>query len=247
MKKADKNTIVLFEVNSSNNYAKRLIAEDKAVHGTVVLAYHQKTGKGHSGNVWQSEKNRNLLFSIILFPTFLPAGAQFYLSKITSLAIIELLNDESVPASIKWPNDIYVDDKKIAGILIENLVSGNHLHSSVIGVGLNLNQIQFNENIPNPVSLKQLTGKDYWIEEVAEDLNQKLFNWYHFLEMGRTIEIDATYFDKLYRLDEWALFKKGTEIFEARIEGVGEYGQLILQDRRGHENEYQFKEIEFVI
>ena len=107
--------------------------------------------------------------------------------------------------------------------------------------------MQFNDYIPNPVSLKQLTGKDYCVEKVADELKKKLFNWYHFLKKGKTIEIDAAYFDKLYRFDEWALFKKGTEFFEARIEGVGEYGQLILQDPQGHENEYQFKEIEFVI
>lgn len=247
MKKADKNTIFLQDVNSSNNYAKRLIAEDKAVQGTVVLAYHQSEGKGHAGNVWESEANKNLLVSFIFFPAFLPAGAQFYLSKITSLAIIDLLHTASVFAAIKWPNDIYVGNKKIAGILIENSVSGNQLHSSVVGIGLNLNQMHFGEKVPNPVSLKQLIQKDYLIEKMAEKLKENLFSWYHELEKGKTIEIDSAYFEKLYRLNEWALFKIGAKTFEARIQGVGEYGQLILQDRQGHEKEYQFKEIEFVI
>ena len=249
MKKTDKNTIILEVTDSSNNYAKQLIAEKKATHGTVVLAYWQKAGKGHSGNHWESEAEKNLLMSIVLFPEFLPAEKQFYLSKIISLAIVDLLHEEITDetVSVKWPNDIYTGDRKMAGILIENSVSDDFMHSSVVGVGMNLNQLKFSKEIPNPVSLKQLTGKDYSVEEVAGRLLEKLYNWYAHLELQQLTAIDISYFSKLYRKNEWRRFRKNNREFEARINGIGKYGQLILEDRNGRMSEHQFKEIEFII
>jgi BirA family biotin operon repressor/biotin-[acetyl-CoA-carboxylase] ligase len=249
MRKTDKNTIILEVTDSSNNYAKQLIAAKKAQHGTVVLAYCQRAGKGHAGNHWESEAKKNLLMSIVLFPEFLPAEKQFYLSKIISLAIIDLLQkeipDEAV--SIKWPNDIYAGDRKLAGILIENSVSGQYMHSSVVGVGLNLNQEKFGKGIPNPVSLKQLTGNNYSIEEMAARLLNNFYSWYSHLEMQQIRYIDISYLGKLYRKNQWCRFRKNSKEFEARISGIGEYGQLILEDRNGRLSEFQFKEIEFVI
>ncbi|HYQ56854.1 MAG TPA: biotin--[acetyl-CoA-carboxylase] ligase, partial [Draconibacterium sp.] len=127
----DKNIILLSEVDSTNNYAKQLVAE-KAHSGTVVLAQYQKNGRGQVGNFWESEAGKNLLFSLILYPAFLDAGKQFYISKVVSLALVEVLNECIIDVKIKWPNDIYVGDKKIAGILIENTMKGNKLESSVI-------------------------------------------------------------------------------------------------------------------
>jgi BirA family transcriptional regulator, biotin operon repressor / biotin---[acetyl-CoA-carboxylase] ligase len=247
MKKADKNTIILQEVESSNNYAKQLLVAGKACHGTVVLAYYQNNGRGYGRNQWESEAKKNLLTSVVLFPEFLPADKQFYLSKITSLALVDLLNEEIGSVSIKWPNDIYAGDKKIAGILIENSVGGNYLQSSVIGIGLNINQERFSSNLPNPVSLKQITNKEFSIESVAERLQVIFRGWYRQLKNGQTTAIDYAYFCKLYRLNQWARFKKGELIFEARIRGIGEFGQFIIEDRTGNVSEYLFKEIEFVI
>ncbi len=249
MKRKDKNTIILEVTDSSNNYAKQLIEEKKATHGTVVLAYCQKAGKGHAGNHWESEANKNLLMSIVLFPDFLPAEKQFYLSKIISLAIVDLLH-EKIPnetVSIKWPNDIYAGDRKLAGILIENSVSGYYMHSSVVGLGLNLNQEKFSEEVPNPVSLKLLSGKNYSIEEMADQLQEKFYNWYAHLKLQQITAIDISYFSKLYRKNEWCRFRKNNREFIARINGIGEYGQLILEDKSGRLSEYQFKEIEFII
>ena len=249
MRKSDKNTIILEATDSSNNYAKRLIAANKATHGTVVLAYCQEAGKGHAGNQWESEAKKNLLMSIVLFPEFLPADKQFYLSKIISLAITDLLQEE-IPhkaVSIKWPNDIYAGDKKMAGILIENSVSGHYMHSSVVGIGLNLNQENFSGELPNPVSLKQITGNNYSIGAMAERLQEKFYSWYSHLEMQQIRAIDISYLGKLYRKNQWCRFRKNAKTFEARINGIGEYGQLILEDRKGRLSEYQFKEVEFII
>ena len=249
MKKTDKNTINLEVTDSSNNYAKQLIAEGKASHGTVVLAYCQEKGKGHAGNRWESVAKKNLLMSIVLFPEFLPAEKQFYLSKIVSLALVDFLNEEiqTENITVKWPNDIYVNDKKLAGILIENTVSGYYMHSSVVGIGLNLNQEVFSTELPNPVSLKQITGKNYSIEEVAMRFQDKFYDWYNHLEHQQITAIDINYFNKIYRKNKWSLFRKNDTEFEARINGIGEYGQLILEDRDGKLSECQFKEVEFIV
>lgn len=247
MKKTDKNTLIIKEVDSSNNYARQLISKGKADHGTVVLAHFQNAGRGHDKNRWESETGKNMLASFILYPKFLMADKQFCISKIISLALVDLLNDEMVSASIKWPNDIYAGNKKLAGILIENSVSGNYIHSSVTGVGLNLNQEKFSASLPNPVSLKQITQKCYSPETVVEQLSEKLWGWYRKLEDDQADLIDSAYLKKLYRLGQWSRFKKGESIFEARIKGIGEYGQLVLEMKDGTEHAFQFKEVEFVL
>ncbi len=243
----NKKTIFLTEVESTNNYANQLVLSKAAEHGTVVLAQHQKKGKGQQGNSWESEAEKNLLASIILFPRFLPAGKQFYLSKIASLAITKFLQSETNQISIKWPNDIYIGNKKVAGILIENAVKGQNLSSSVVGIGLNLNQEIFVSDAPNPVSLKQITGNDYDVKKVAELIADNINFWYLQLENGNFEEIDTAYLSALFRLNEWGVFVKQEKQFEARIKGIGEFGHLMLEERNGVITEYMFKEVEFVI
>jgi BirA family biotin operon repressor/biotin-[acetyl-CoA-carboxylase] ligase len=242
-----KNTIFLTEVESTNNYANQLVLSKAAEHGTVVLAQYQNKGKGQLGNRWESEAGKNFLASIILFPKFLLAGKQFYLSKIASLSIADFLKTESKGIAIKWPNDIYVKNRKIAGILIENSIKGQNISTAIIGIGLNLNQDKFVSDAPNPVSLMQITGKDYDIEMVAEIISENINNWYQKLENGGFGEIDSAYFNLLFRANEWAVFSKRGKQFEARINGIGEFGQLILEERNGLQSEYMFKEVEFVI
>ncbi len=239
--------ILLSEVDSTNNYANRLILSDKAEEGAVVLAHYQKTGRGLGQNFWESERDKNLLASIILFPDFLPAGKQFYISKITSLAIVDLLTDKTDQVSVKWPNDIYFQDKKLAGILIENAVQGNYLVSSILGIGININQTVFYSDAPNPVSLKQITGLSYEVLELAEMLAMNILDWYEKLKNGQLQEIDEQYFANMYRKNQWAMFKRGNQQFEARIVGTGEFGQLVLENREGDLTSYMFKEIEFVL
>lgn len=244
---AEKKLIILNDTDSTNNYANRLIAEGRAVNGSVVLSQYQTSGRGQRGNSWESESGKNLLASIVLFPAFLPPVNQFYISKVTSLALIELLANHTREVSIKWPNDIFVGNRKIAGILIETSILGNQFHSAVVGIGLNLNQEKFSGEIPNPVSLKLVTGKDFNIKESALQLAEILMKWYQKLEAGGVAEIDEVYHKNLFRMNEWAFFQKDNNRFEGRILGTGEYGQLILENRSGKQSSYMFKEIEFVI
>ncbi len=241
-----KNIIRLSEVGSTNNYAKQLVS-DQVENGTVVLAQFQSGGRGQAGKHWESEAGKNLLCSLILYPDFLNAGTQFIISKIVSLSIVELLEEECDGVSIKWPNDVYVDNRKIAGMLIENSVKGMKLDSSVIGIGLNVNQEVFYSDAPNPVSLKQITGKEYALDNVLKRLLDHFWRWYAVLNCGDMDEIDRAYFKKMFGLGEWRRFRKDGNLFEARIAGLGEFGQLLLEDRTGKVIEFMFKEVEFVL
>ena len=243
----DKNIIILNEIDSTNNYANRLIMSKQAVEGTVVLAHSQKEGRGQGGNSWESEAGKNVLMSIILFPEFLAVENQFLISKIVSLALVELIENETDNVSIKWPNDIYVGNKKIAGILIENSVKGCILHSAVLGIGLNVNQEQFVSNAPNPISLKKITGKNYDIEVLAAKITDFVFEYYHKLKKGEAYLINSLYFNKLYRKNTWTKFRKEGIEFDARITGIGEFGHLQLENTNGTVSEYMFKEVEYVI
>jgi len=242
-----KHFIFLNETESTNNYANQLILTKAATEGTVVMTQFQTKGKGQQGNSWESEPGKNLLASYIFQPKFLKAVDQFYLSKAVSLALTDLLADENIEVSIKWPNDIYSGNKKIAGILIENSIIGSNLNSAVVGVGINLNQTVFITDAPNPVSLTQLTGKNYSIEIIAERLWEKLEIRYNELKSNDLKAIDIAYLNRLFRYQAWAFYAKQGEIFEARITGVGQFGQLILEQKDGTKTEHQFKEVEFII
>ena len=247
MKNKGKTPIILAEVDSTNNYANHLILSEAAEEGTVVLAHYQEKGRGQVGNQWESEAGKNLLCSVILYPQFLLAEHQFFISKAMSLALFDFLSNEIKDVAIKWPNDLYVGQKKIAGILIENAVKGRFLLHSVAGIGLNLNQDQFLSGAPNPVSLKQLTGKTYHIQGIAEIVKQRLFFWYNKLKEGNLDEVSSAYFSNLFRFGEWSQYREKDVEFEARIAGVGEYGQLLLENRKGEISSYMFKEVEFVL
>jgi BirA family transcriptional regulator, biotin operon repressor / biotin---[acetyl-CoA-carboxylase] ligase len=247
MAETDKNVIFLNDVGSTNNYANQLIVSKQAVEGTVVLACYQKEGKGQRGNTWESEAGKNVLMSIVLFPEFLAAENQFMISKVVSLALVEFLRKETAEVSIKWPNDLYVGSKKIAGILIENGVKGRNLFSSVLGIGLNLNQEKFISGAPNPVSLRQITGKDYEFEKVANEITDLVFEGYRKLKVGDNESINVQYFETLFRKDTWCKYRREGIEFVARIIGIGDYGQLRLEDKNGIVSEYMFKEVEFVI
>ncbi len=247
MNMPNKNIVVLKEVESTNNYATQLILSNAAEEGTVVLTQFQRNGKGQLGNHWESEAGKNMLATIILYPQFLNAGKQFILSKIVSLSLVEFLSSKTDNVSIKWPNDIYVGNKKIAGILIENSIKGSTLFSSLLGIGLNLNQEKFLSDAPNPISLKQITGEEYDIENVVVEILESILMWYKKLETGNLYEIDSAYFSQLFRNGEWAKYSKNENIFEAKIIGIGEFGQLKLENIDGTVEEFMFKEVEFIL
>jgi len=236
----------LAETESTNNYAMQLVS-DKYHEGTVVLAQYQGRGRGQAGSYWESEAGKNLLMSLILEPKFLEAGKQFYLSMVVSLALVNFLKKYIEGVKIKWPNDIYVDDKKIAGILIEQSIKGAFIESSVVGIGLNVNQVRFVSDAPNPGSMKQLIGKDFEIEVILDGLLKEIELWYDLLIQKAFSQIEKAYLDNLFRINAWHNYRTTGEEFTARIVGVGEFGQLQLELQSGETRSYMFKEVEFVL
>lgn len=241
------NLITLKEVNSTNTFLKDALSKSTPLYeGTVILAEKQNAGRGQAGNSWHSEAGKNLTFSILLNPTFLPLERQFDLNKAISLGLNDVLNRyTSGNAFIKWPNDTYIGKKKIAGILIENIVSGNKIKYAIIGIGINVNQEKFASDIKNVTSLKQALHQDYDLLNLLAELCGSIEARYLQLKSGRYAELDADYMNKLYLRDEWAPFKFDGQIQSGKISGITINGQLILDTPDGPRY-FNNKEIEFI-
>ncbi len=240
--------LVYPELGSTNTELKKLLMEKKMAEHSVVITSHQTAGKGQVGNSWESEKNSNLTFSLLLRPGFLAPHLQFYVSKAVSLALIDTIKQVAqLDVTIKWPNDIYINDSKVAGILIENSILGSTLDYCIVGIGLNVNQEAFVSDAPNPVSLKQLTGKHYQLEEVLELLLDNINERYHQLETHRLGLMDTEYMNALYRRKGLHIYQDNNETFEAQIASVNEMGLLTLVDTKQQKREYAFKEVKFVM
>ncbi len=240
--------ISMVSVGSTNDYLRNLMDEEKLPDGTVVVSAVQHRGRGYGQNVWISEKGQNLTFSLLLYPTFLSSDNQFLVSKAISLGITDYLETYLDEVSIKWPNDIFVGDKKICGILIENDLVGRQMKASLIGMGLNINQRDFPRRLPNPVSLSLLTGKKYSLKEELRSLLSCLDHRYNMLMRNMGIgKIHSDYHEMLYRINQKTTFRKDGEDFVCRIIGVNDYGQLILEDQHGKTREFNFKEVEFIL
>ncbi len=238
--------IKLQSIDSTNNYATaRMYAEDWQ-EGTVVQADFQSNGKGQPGNHWESEDGQNLLCSIILKPCFLPIRDQFLISKVLSLSVLSLLEAYIPEVMIKWPNDIYVGQKKISGILIENSILGNKIEYSTAGIGLNINQLIFQSKAPNPVSLSLLTGQSYPVDTLLKELLDWIDHWYLVLKSGKSKKIDLAYEDRLYQKGILAQYRDTSGEYWGRILGVNPIGQLKIEDNMGKTREYHFKEVCFL-
>lgn len=242
-----RNIIELDTVDSTNNYAQQMLQNKKLEDGTVIIAHKQLSGKGQQGNLWESKEGENLTFSIILYPDFIPPEEQFYLSKAISLGVVDYLKTEIDNVRIKWPNDIYVDDRKIAGILIENSITRNLISNSIIGIGLNVNQSVFPAHLPNPTSMKLKAAKHFNINSVLKLLLTFIENRYLQLAIDRIKPLNADYLSNLYRFNEFQLYKANDEQFEAKIVDIEDYGRLVLVNRNGEFSSYDFKEISFVM
>lgn len=234
------------ELVSTNNYAMQKLAEDNAGEGTTFVSTFQTGGRGQVKNSWESEKGKNLLFSILLKPHFLPIVRQFLISKIVALAVADVVALYVDNVSLKWPNDVYVGDLKIAGILIENIIMGSVLENSVAGIGLNVNQTKFLSDAPNPVSLFQLTNRQIDLDELLTLLLKRLNYWYDVLKNGREELVDRHYEQRLYRLGVRKEFRDSGGRYRGTIKGVNDIGQLTVEDEHGQERVYHFKEVAFI-
>lgn len=214
---------------------------------TSVYSSFQTDGRGQRGNKWESEDGKNLLFSFVIFPKGLPAKEHFILLQITALALFDTLTEYTDGISIKWPNDIYWMDKKICGTLIENDLNGMNIERSISGTGVNLNQKIFRSGAPNPVSLSQITGKEYDIETVLYKIMDYVNGYYGMFCNGESETIRKKYFDAIYRKDGFHTYKDDNGTFEAMIEDIEKDGRFILKDKEGNVRKYLFKEVSYII
>ncbi|MGI6073496.1 MAG: biotin--[acetyl-CoA-carboxylase] ligase [Fermentimonas sp.] len=238
------------EVDSTNDFMKRIIKEepDEAVDGLMVLTDYQTKGKGQRGNSWHSERGENLLFSLLIYPNNLLANQQFIISRIASLSVKSLLDLFVDDITIKWPNDIYWRDKKISGMLIENDLEGKYVKNSIIGIGINVNQESFPDDIPNPVSVRQIIGLPCDMENM-EYIFTRNFTYYYYglFEDGKIEEIEDEYMRSLYRGTGYHKYKDKDGEFVAKVEQILPSGHLVLKTLdSGEERKYAFKEVEFI-
>ena len=256
-------------LDSTNTQAAREISQ--APDGTVWIADFQTAGRGQRGNRWESAKCENLTFSILFKPTFLSPAQQFAISEVAAIGVCRYLCSKGLPAQIKWPNDIYIGNKKICGMLIEHSISGDKLAGSIIGIGLNLNQREFSSDAPNPTSLlleteapasSNVPERRYDRREELSELLGYIFTAYGELEEGHAGELNQEYLDCLYRFNQWHQFIEidanapadmpvekmaAGRTITARITGVDPYGCVILEHQDGTLHTYPFKGIRYLL
>jgi len=238
----------LKEVDSTNTFLKNLVSNSKPlIEGTVIMAEDQYAGRGQQNNGWHTEAGKNLTFSLLLKPTFLPLADQFDLTRAISVGVYDalepLLGDK---LKIKWPNDIYYADKKLGGMLIENVVQGSQIKNSIIGIGLNINQSSFPPHLPHAVSVQQILHQDYDLKILLADICRHIEAYYLNLKAGKINFVRKMYLSRLYWINELKQFKTPAGTFTGTIKTVKDNGLLIVEDNTNTQLEYNLKEIEFL-
>jgi len=239
----------LDEVDSTNNFLRHLDTPDD-YRMTLVTAEFQSAGKGAGTNSWESAKGENLLFSLRVMPTNLPARRMFAVSEAAALAVRDALEAFANGFCIKWPNDIYYKNSKVAGILIENDLQGAVVRSSVIGIGININQRRFLSDAPNPRSLADIVGQNIERRSVLEEFMKHFTHYFHTIEDGKENalnDLHEHYKKHLYRFGEEHKFIDEMGTFCATITDVEPSGHLIMQDSEGRQRRYEFKEVKYII
>ncbi|MEN9442065.1 MAG: hypothetical protein RLZ33_2142 [Bacteroidota bacterium] len=235
--------IHLDTVDSTNNYTANLQKEGKIQHGTVILADEQSAGRGQRGASWTSSAGENLLLSIYLAPDNLSVVDQPALTHFISLSLIDFLRKIGISGKIKWPNDIYVNDQKIAGILIENSIRSSRISETIIGVGLNVNQTAF--DAVNATSLKIQSDQYFQLNDVLFSWIQEMNVLWTELSKGNLEMLKSRYKQELYLLNEPAIYSDVTGEFEGIVRDVDDNGYLILE-KDTERKKYDLKEIKLV-
>jgi len=242
------NIIKLSSVDSTNNYLKVLLSKSEPVpEGTVIMAEEQFAGRGQQHQTWHAEPGKNLTFSLLLTPSFIPIKNQFMLNMAISIA----LNDALLPLlgeglRIKWPNDIYYHNRKLGGILIENVISGQSYKSSIIGIGLNVNQQEFQSDLQERViSLYQILHKDVNLIKLLAVICSHIESQYLKLKGSSNLSLGSEYLKRLYKFGQRATYRHNGQVFEGTITGISELGMLLIESG-GKVQAYNFKEVEFI-
>lgn len=240
--------IHLPDTESTNLYAKTIGPKEDF---TLITTDYQTAGRGQRGNTWESEKGKNLLFSLIIQPCRIQASQQFVICELISIAICDVLKRYISDIHIKWPNDIYHRDHKLCGILIEHDIEGTHLSRSIIGVGLNVNQAEFVSDAPNPISLLQILGHEIEREALLDEIVAHFYKLYtQYTAPSPTLDrytLHTRYTMQLYRKDSLATYRDAEGPFIATLRDVAPDGRLLLEDQQGTLRNYLFKEVTYVI
>lgn len=256
------NTIIeLSSVDSTNNYAGMAFSKNDFEDGTIIWAHKQFAGRGQHDHSWNSEAGKNLTFTVCLKPGFLAPDRQFQLNKAIALSILDFLRSFPHPAShipqpasripppaslIKWPNDIYLGDQKIGGILIENKIMGSSFEACFAGIGININQTRFAPDIPNPVSLIHILRHEVVLKDALESLCCFLDSRYQELRQGEQDRMDNEYDQNLMGIDQWRTFIRQGDKMEGRIKGVDISGRLMIETANGKIIRFQHGEINLI-
>ena len=238
-------------IGSTNTYLRELGGGDPAYDYEVAVADFQTAGRGQKGNTWESEQGKNLLFSILAHPKNIKVREQFYISEAIALAVSDSVMAALGPqfareVSVKWSNDVYWKEFKMAGILIENTLQGDRILDTVVGVGLDVNQEVFLSDAPNPISLKYITGRDYDRDALLSDIVER-FKGYMELQADKRSDVDKLYRNRLFRREGYHRFRDAQGEFEACIEGIRPDGCLMLQTTGGEHRVYEFKQVQFIL
>ena len=235
------------QLDSTNAFLQRQQTEDD-IRNWVVSTDEQTAGKGMGNNGWESEVGKNLTFSLALDMSFLPAERQFLLSEAVPLGIIEVLDDllPTEKLSIKWPNDIYYGNRKLAGILINSTIKANMMDISIIGIGLNVNQMQFQDWPTHPISLKMITGKEHALQPLLEQIAEHIILKVEQLKSDSTT-IEQDYLKRLFRYRTWADYEVGGKILRLFMTGIDAFGRLMLKDMADNLYCFDIKEIKFLL
>lgn len=240
------------QIDSTSSELRRLMKTKELPHGYCIATDFQTDGHGQATNRWESEDAKNILFSALLRPTIIPAAEQFIITQLVTIAIVNTLQDTiRQEITIKWPNDIYVGNRKLCGILIENALCGATIDTCIVGVGININQEQFLSDAPNPVSLKQLNGRNNDRVEILEEIHQNILRFYDYLADNWYNEnikqsLYYEYMSHLYRRDGYHKYSTPAgEQFTANIEEIGPQGHLTLRLESGELRTFAFKEVIF--
>lgn len=244
-----RNRIRLDGVDSTNNYAAEMLRQVGTPEGTLITANYQSAGRGQRSNVWQSEAGKNILCTYILKPTWLGIERQFSLNKAVALAVQRTIQTFCAPNSvwIKWPNDVLVNNSKVAGILIENTLSGGQIVSSLAGIGMNVNQLHMSVEGRNVCSIADVLKQAVSLEAVQDELSSQLEAVYFRLRNGNDKAINHEFAEVLYKRGERCVFETKEGLRNYTVCDVSEQGQLVVEDLEGNVVQFQHGEVHMVM
>lgn len=237
--------IRLEEVDSTNRYLREYHEEDES-EMVVAVADFQTAGKGQGAHTWESESGKNLLFSIKVHPSWVPVRSQFVLSMAEALALKDALDSYVDGITLKWPNDVYWNDKKISGTLIETSVDSRGIKTCIFGTGINVNQTTFLSDAPNPVSLAQILGHEVDREELLQKVLDAFTKYYELLRRADYQDVSGIYHLSLYRRKGYHWYEDADGKFEGAFVEVEDDGHLILHDKKGVIRSYAFGELKYL-